>query len=941
MCKIIYYICSKCFCGYPRFTECCDFMHPPLIYCPMSTQFKFHIVPETECHLHPHHAPLLHLGVNGEDAVLPVSPSGSGPVIEAVTDDPLEGDLSASKNTKTYPTFRIAPSRGPTLFEAPGTENGEQVPDEQERQQNNYYRANSTEMTQPTNRDDWLYGGVVNGSSGFHGSRRSHRHLASQTRGRSQWQTTNAGNWSGREDRASKNNYITRRPGPRDQPHSSSTYGHYTNQGHSDYSNAPFYFQYQPRDNPQYQYYPYQAAPPPPFYAFSASTPPGCTYMPVQGWGQHCSHCQHQNQASSPFSHLYPNEMFQGHTHGYNDIISQWNQFSWNTQETTSALHSRDDYRSEMRRENLDQLQRSNDAAYYNYRHHEHSQSLFSYEEEGGVAVESGTSFLRSAHPEMLNAEEAYPQSSKDHHSRPRSLSESCIQRLPTSQEPSPVIEGELHLSHDNHHGSNNDGEGRETVRSPSLTLVNESSSNPSVQPATPEISYIKYHGTVKVSDQAGEINPIGSEETECDGSIKQESDDENYKLGNLASWTPTSVKTDPENEVKLCDIPSACMGQQVPNQVHYGDNESPFDTEDGHGAFKPPEVPPNSPVFSPFHLEMAHRGRNTFENDSQPSERDGSIDGLHMPKPVRHWAPMQDAFLDDSLPTAITTSAIDSNSNLSTRARETPSLDASKNIPLASRKSRPNNEKTWSAVVSGKYVPSKSSDPFPAQVTAPTCAIHEATPKDELGKIPEQSTVMPHSPTQAPQIPQELPNDPSIILQHVQPILPTTSAYSMPPPNSPTSPALVPAAPENSLDMPNCVWERRFPSFSSSGSDHYVIMTDTATNSESDAAAPIPDVQPAQDANSTSLVTTVQPIESPQTSRVTLIAPAPASPLAATECRTIAAPRSWSQLFQKPGGPKKPQSLKPKSESNMDETNWPHLGSGDPKKGRKRNTSS
>ncbi|KAI0808686.1 hypothetical protein GGR55DRAFT_696380 [Xylaria sp. FL0064] len=902
MCKIIYYICKKCLCGYPRFTECCDSMHPPLIYCPKGTQFKFQTVVETECHLHPHHAPMLHLGADGDDVVLPVSPTGSGPVIEAVTDASSEGGTAPSRDADAYPTLHIGPSRRPTTWEAADTEKWERAPDEQGCRSNNYDAINSTEIVQPANRggQSILYGGVVKGSSG---SRGSHRYSASHTHRRSQWRTQEPrnGNWWEKEFRATRNNYTTRHSGPRYQHPSSFSNGYYPNGVHSSYSNAPFYFQYQPQNEPQYQYYPYQAAPQPPFYASSASTPPGCTYMPVQCCAQNC---QHQTQDPSPYFHPYPNQTFTGHMHGDDNIVPQWNQYSWNTQGTTSALHEREDSMSEARRKNLEQLQRSNDAAYYNCRHQGNYQCSPSYEEESGIATEFGASSLGNTQPELISAEEAYPQRGKDH-SRPRSLSEPHVRRLSTSEITSPFIAEGHSLTHGNHREPNNDSEEEAVVWSPSSTLVGISPLNASVQPATPETSCIKHSAIVKKanSDTAYDTN---FRERESDVSIKREPDEEDYELRNSAEWTPTRIKADPEIEVKLCDIPSAPTSQPASSQVS------------SDGTSNPPEVPPNSPVSSLLSSETAYTHKKMSEDNIQ-SARESFIDGLHMPRPVRHWSLLRDESLDEGTPAAI------ANCNSSKSTQKMSSSNKSENIPPVSQKPHPNNSKTWSAVVAGRFVPSASSDPFPAPVTAPPCAIHETTPKDE------QSAAAEISPPRAPQTQQELPTDPLTVLPQGRPILPAASPYPTPPLNSPAS---TPAASENSLEMLNHILERRLPSRSSLEPEDFTTTAETMVNSESEST--VPPLGVPQAASPTTSITTIQPIESSET-----LEAAPPVPSPAAKEPQATAPRSWSQLlFPKSGGPKKPSSLKHKPDSNMDEVNWPSLGSSDAKKVHKRNAS-
>ncbi|KAI1348847.1 hypothetical protein F5Y01DRAFT_328144 [Xylaria sp. FL0043] len=851
---------------------------------------------------------MLHLGADGDDVVLPVSPTGFGPVIEAVTDASSEGGTAPSRDADAYPTLHIRPCRHPTAFQAADTEKWERAPDEQGRRSNNYDAINSTEIVQPANGvgQSIPYGGIANGSSGSH---ESHRYSASHTHGRSQRRTREPrnGNWWEKEFRATGHNYTTRHSGPLYQPPSSFSNEYYSNSVHSSYSNAPFYFQYQPQNEPQYQHYPYQAAPPPPFCASSASTPPGCTYMPVQCCAQNC---QHQTRDPSPYFHPYPNQTFTGHMHGDDNIAPQWNQYSWNTQGTTSALQEREDAMSEARRKNLEQLQRSNDAAYYNCRHQGNDQCSPSNEEESGIATEFGASSISSTQPELINAEEAYPRRRNDY-SRPRSLSEPHVRRLSTGEITSPFMEEGHSLTHGNHREPNNDSESQEVVRSPSSTLVGISPLNASVQPATPQTSCIKHSAIVEkaYSDTAYDTN---FREPESDVSIKQKSDEGDYEPRNFAEWTPISVKTDPESEIKLCDIPSAPTSQPESSQVS------------SDGASNPPKVPPNSPVSSSLSLETAHTHRKMFEDNIQ-SARENLIDGIHMPRPVRHWSLIRDESLDDSAPATL------ANGNSSKSTQKMSSPNKSENIPPVSRKPRPNNSKTWSAVVAGRFVPSASSDPFPAPVTAPPCTIRETTPKDE------QSAAAASSPPRAPQTQQELPTDPLMVLPQARPILPAAPPHPTPPPNSQTSPASTPAASENSLEMLNHTPERRIPSRSSLESEDFATTTETMANSE-----PEPTVPPlaVQQAASSTTVTTTQPMESSETLEAAPPVQAHASPPAVKEPRTTAPP-SWSQvLFPKSGGPKKPSSLKPKPDSNMDEMNWPSLGSGDGKKARKRNTS-
>ncbi|KAI0536841.1 hypothetical protein GGR58DRAFT_473840 [Xylaria digitata] len=64
-------------------------------------------------------------------------------------------------------------------------------------------------------------------------------------------------------------------------------------------------------------------------------------------------------------------------------------------------------------------------------------------------------------------------------------------------------------------------------------------------------------------------------------------------------------------------------------------------------------------------------------------------------------------------------------------------------------------------------------------------------------------------------------------------------------------------------------------------------------------------------------------------------------APMVAASVSTEHRPRLWSQLLKKPGSSTETLRLKPRSESSIDEANWPSLGSCGPNDTRKRNRSS
>jgi len=87
-------------------------MRPPLLYCPLSTQFSFIIVPEHQCHLYPYHAPLLHLGSDDIERVLPRASSVSGPINEIITPLPFLGSnaVHSAAEPNTEDTAEYEPS---------------------------------------------------------------------------------------------------------------------------------------------------------------------------------------------------------------------------------------------------------------------------------------------------------------------------------------------------------------------------------------------------------------------------------------------------------------------------------------------------------------------------------------------------------------------------------------------------------------------------------------------------------------------------------------------------------------------------------------------------------------------------------------------------------------------------------------------------------------
>ncbi|KAI1309579.1 hypothetical protein F5Y03DRAFT_404183 [Xylaria venustula] len=914
MCIIIYYICSKCFCGFPRFTECCKFMHPPLIYCPRGTQFKFRIVDEKECRLHPHHAPLLHLGANGEDTVLPMSTSGPGPAVEAVTHIPSQEDKSTSKIEEACTRLQTAPVLCQTDSQAPATDNMQKVRNEQEIQQNNHHITGSTENVQPADRDGQSH---ANGWQQQHASSQYHRCLASHNHSQSEWQTAAPRNWWYNENNFTRNNMAIGVSVPRGNFPSSSFSRYYAN---GICSRTPFDFRNHPHNGHQYRYYPHQAAPTWPFHAALGPTPPQCTGWPAPCWvpGPRCyqNHPPFYNSASNICAN-YANTFQLNHANRH----TSWNP-SLASQAVTFAPHARETPQSilERRRENLEQLRRSNDAAYYHCRHHRNSQSLINSEDD--TATETRPSLLPSPQPETPSAKCDCPtaQRAKVNLSRPRSLSEPCTYRRFMGGILPPTTQGDCISYHGDFAQRASYGKENEVVGGPSSAKDNLSPLGTPVHPATPDRTHVK---DLQSSNEA-------SLETDCDVSIKQESDDEDYKLGNPIELAPTSVKTDPESEVKLYDIPMVDKGKEFWNRTPAEEIQSDVSGEDWGSAFESPPVPPNSP-FSPGKSPIR---RQTFD---EWSLKRAVIEEFLHERQLQPSFSDREARLDDRHAAAIPTPSKDLSSNSSIKSYEMLGSDLSENIPLAQNLG-PKSGRTWSAVVSGSYVPSKSSDPFPATTKTPVRIDHATSGTNTHGSMLENPARSSNSRASTAKTQHELPhNSSTAVPPPIRPMFPTnTWAHPTTPPNSPANPALKSTIPQKPLEMLRNVLERRNPSISSLGSDDFTTMTSTTIHSETDETASTPISQPGQSAQSANLLPST--VSSPQTNQATPVAPAPAS--ATTDIRSSPQPRAWSQLFQKTGGSKRISNSKPRSESNTDDTVWPPLGSHNPN-ARKRNTSS
>ncbi|KAI1359084.1 hypothetical protein F5Y08DRAFT_350039 [Xylaria arbuscula] len=213
-------------------------------------------------------------------------------------------------------------------------------------------------------------------------------------------------------------------------------------------------------------------------------------------------------------------------------------------------------------------------------------------------------------------------------------------------------------------------------------------------------------------------------------------------------------------------------------------------------------------------------------------------------------------------------------------------------NPPRESPTVSPQYRRSWSDVVSGRKATPTSSDPTSAQVTA-DAYVHATDPGNALTITLRQLTDTARSIERARQS------------LHDQ----IDNAAAGAPQNQPCIPA--------------------------SGTDDPAPVAGNALRSSSTASTTLS----AQDQSPA----TTHPSSAVQTAPPTPTTPAPV--LAAPNLPNNIPPHgTWSQvLFTRTARPKKPPNLKPRSESGIDETDWPALGSssGPSKNARKRNPSS
>ncbi|KAI0547503.1 hypothetical protein F4679DRAFT_597512 [Xylaria curta] len=722
-------------------------MHPPLIYCPRGTEFKFHIVEEQECHLYPHHAVASHLRFNGANAAVSLSSSASMPPSEKHG----TGECT-EKHTSS-----------------------QSIPDE---------------TTQPIMADQQSVAArplVVNGSSS------NQRITPSRISNDSRKRTTTS--WNRRAE-----NFDTEGPVSPYYQQQSSFNGYHTNRA---YSGAPFDYRYHSHIDPQQQYYPYQQAPTPAIEYHPQTNLPRHVYMEVEGPGRH-----YQSQGSTPSasSHSGYGEMFPERMYGRNTSVPERNPLrrsktlksSFNPQaasfnygkanrnplsnQQTAILdpEAYNEYKLKCRK-SLEQLERSNRAAYYNRDNYDGNQGT-AISDDRNTGVEANHSCVENPESSTANGDYSATSASQNPCSRSRSCSEPSSRQISMSEVSSAIIQEVNTLSHQDHE-SNDKGNEKEVTQNPTMSWTNMSSSssspdsiasvglwngnrdaatqteNENQDAGTQTDDHPDHHrarGQRAISsrhkevashskasqsfDKANSHGGLASTESTAHSestnleilSVKAESGDEDCRAWDQSESTPMKVKMDPDDEIKLHDIPSAPACQGALDSVRSDDSAWDADIEDRYDELETPSASPKSQfLFS----NGVHTPKSTSECESQPIKQEDTTHKLDVPK---HDMPRSG----------------------------TPSTHRSVSNAIAP------NDRSWSAVVSGRYIPSKGSNPSPPQPTIPasspataTQATHERSyntssvaSKDETTspppKLPKSRSLEPMERTLSPEMP-------------------------------------------------------------------------------------------------------------------------------------------------------------------------------------------
>lgn len=918
-------------------------MHPPLIYCPKSTQFQFRIGDENQCFLHPHHGPLPHLGDDSNDTVTSIKPSSPDPAVKTASQLPLTGDNATINVGEVREASSVGHVQRRTSFQASNMKKKVHPPlDERPDKQGGYHGVGHACEPIATST-------LPNVSSKQPGRPALNQKIVSPTYDHPQNRAANSSNRRGKGNKERK--FGTNNKATRDTKSQSKSVSSSGNEYPANMNRAPSGVRHQAHSDPPYQY-PHQAATIPHFQGASGRIPPIYDYYTTVYNGNQ----QYQYQVSAPpttsplvSNPAFPERISGNGTRGVTASRNGHRASSFNPQAAAFEVKARENSVSvdEQRQQHLEQLRQSNDAA-YNCSNHGKSRSVSGTSDDDGNR-EVRTSKSHSPPASELSEKNAHhaSQTGDDVHSKPRSLSES-YPRLPSISRASSPVTQEVHSPKTNKGkgkmlvssasradapllastvqstamsaGSSDDNRntgketdtrlphGQETDQRPKFLWSDdvedalEASRNPikmdplSLQSLTTADEAVKSESSH--ADNA-------SVQTECDVSIKQESDDEDSNCQGTSESAFSSAKTDTKVEVK----------------------------DGSHSEVGTPRVPPNSPVHC---ADEIHKRADTYEREDPSTTRD-----------------------DAGLPK----SPKDSNSQALAKAPKTHISDAPSTAEVPAQSSGPNTgvsvQKSWSAVVSGRYVPSEASHPRPSQAATPTPSTRTAVPVN----IPESKTVKPATPlnkkpdssttattaankqhsgvSNAPSR-KEAPTKTWASLLHgasdapgskkpQQSTGPETNVSKRcegesPLSNPSSNPASPPAQRAYPQEMLNSIWERKFPNGSRLGPDAAASAASSTTPKGPDSASMVSDDSIAATEATISSTRSAQSATPTRPGRPGQIAPQK--------------PRLWSQVIG--AASNRLVSAKSRSESSNGDTQWPSLGTRGPALSeRKRNSSS
>lgn len=510
MCKIIYEICGKCFSGHAQRLEPCEHFHPPHLRCPEGTKFEFG-VSTRQCHLPPDHNLFENFHPRHEHNGHCFGASHSCSVFEKITYvPPWEEDRFNSKHH-------------------------ERIHSEKRAQQGD--NCGLGDMGTPICiREDWQR---IESTQSFNGSPPNHGEYPSPAHSRGLGQP---------------HHQHQRIESPRALPDSN----------------------YRANRHLLHNQIPGTSQPPSPYH--QTQCPPGFTYVSVPG-SAHCYPITNRDQILP--RHLRSQSIGIYHK---NDYLhgNHWKPPCGPLAVGLGAsppdgFKSRD----EARRDNLEQLRRSNEAAYYTKHYDGINESSQNSQDE------APTTWVTSAHsdsprPMPPNAGDAHSTTLGDNQSSSKQRGVSApnvLQGEEAIRSPSPLWTSELPASSPQQSGASAntpgnlddtvwDINGHETQRSQTKNHVNSSW----IEEATEldwewgEVACISRLNSKEELTQ-GEVQDPDSTPTEADDgvSMKGESDDEDHER-NIGSCSSGSVRSDPENEVKLYEIPLASYTRRALN---------------------------------------------------------------------------------------------------------------------------------------------------------------------------------------------------------------------------------------------------------------------------------------------------------------------------------------------------------------------------------------